>query len=189
MTFLTRAQEHFANCIREIKKESSNTTIELLIPDFKGDRECLGTIVSAKPEVIGHNIETVERLSLKIRDGRAKYSQSLAVLRAVKELDSRIYTKSAMMLGLGETEGEIIQSMKDLRDAGVDFLAIGQYLRPTNSQMDVQEYIRPEVFASLREKALQLGFLYVAAGPFVRSSYKAGEFFTKRILENRAAIC
>ncbi len=182
---------HFANCIREIKKETPHTTIELLIPDFKGDRECFGTITSAMPEVIGHNIETVERLSPKVRDGRAKYAQSLAVLKMIKELDSRIYTKSAIMLGLGETEDEIIQSMKDLRGVGVDFLAIGQYLQPTKSQIGVQEYIKPEQFAHLKEKALQLGFLYVAAGPFVRSSYRAGEFFIKRIVKEQAAtaIC
>jgi lipoic acid synthetase len=181
--------EHFANCIKEIKKENRNTIVELLIPDFRGDKDCLGTVTAAMPEVIGHNIETVERLSPKLRDGRAKYSQSLAVLKATKELGRRIHTKSAIMLGLGEAEEEVIKSMKDLRDAEVDFLAIGQYLRPTKSQIEVQEYIKPERFAYLREKALQFGFLYVAAGPFVRSSYKAGEFFIKRTVKESTAIC
>jgi lipoic acid synthetase len=180
---------HFANCIREIKMENPNTTVELLIPDFKGSRECLATVAAAKPDVIGHNIETVERLSPKVRDGRAKYSQSLAVLKVIKGIDSRIYTKSAIMLGLGETEDEITQSMTDLRNVGVDFLAIGQYLRPTKSQIGVQEYIKPEMFAYLKEKALKLGFLYVASGPFVRSSYKAGEFFIKRLVNGSSAIC
>ncbi len=175
--------EHFAKCVTEIKAENPSTMVELLIPDFREDRECLKQIVRSKPDVIGHNLETVERLTPRVRDGRAKYIQSLNVLRNVKELNPGIYTKSAIMLGLGETEEEVIQLMKDLRGANTDFLAIGQYLRPSKMQTEVVEYIRPEKFEEFRQIALQLGFLYVAAGPFVRSSYKAGEFFIKAVVK------
>ncbi|MDE1854868.1 MAG: lipoyl synthase [Candidatus Micrarchaeota archaeon] len=176
---------HFAACVREIKKACANTLVEVLIPDFRGDVSCLQRIVDAKPDVIGHNIETVERLNPVIRDRRANYSQSLKVLQTSKQLDRRIYTKSAMMLGVGETEEEIIKALQDLRANGVDFVAIGQYLRPSQHHYEVKEYVMPEKFERLRKKALELGFLYVAAGPFVRSSYKAGEYFVKRLIQNR----
>ena len=176
---------HFAACVREIKKLCANTLVEVLIPDFRGDVSCLQRIVDAKPDVIGHNMETVERLNPIIRDRRANYSQSLKVLQASKQLDRRIYTKSAMMLGVGETEEEIIKSLQDLRANGVDFVAIGQYLRPSQHHYEVKEYVTPEKFERLRKKALELGFLYVAAGPFVRSSYKAGEYFVKRLIQNK----
>ncbi len=173
---------HFAECIKEIKKENPKVIVEVLIPDFSGNIEYLGKIIAAKPDVIGHNIETVERLSPYVRDRRAGYRKSLEVLKASKELDSTIYTKSAMMLGLGEEHDEILQSMKDLREAGVDFLAMGQYLRPTKNHIEVKEYVKPEAFERLKQEALGLGFMYVASGPFVRSSYKAGEFFLKSML-------
>lgn len=180
---------HFAKCIMEVKKESPHTKIELLIPDFKGDTSCLRTIIEAKPDVIGHNIETVERLSPYVRDARASYHQSLQVLKSIKEINPGIYTKSAMMLGLGETDDEVIRSMKELRESRVDFLAVGQYLRPTKLQTEVKEYVKPEKFEYFRQSALKLGFLYVASGPFVRSSYKAGEFFIKSVIERNSAIC
>ncbi len=173
---------HFAECIKEIKRENPKVVVEVLIPDFSGNIEYLGKIIAAKPDVIGHNIETVERLSPYVRDRRAGYRKSLEVLKASKELDSTIYTKSAMMLGLGEEHDEILQSMKDLREAGVDFLAMGQYLRPTKNHIEVKEYVKPEAFERLKQEALGLGFMYVASGPFVRSSYKAGEFFLKSML-------
>lgn len=174
---------HFAKCITEIKKENPHTLVEVLIPDFRGDKNCIRLITDAKPDVIGHNLETTERLTPTIRDRRAMYDQSLSVLKTMKELDSKIYTKSAIMLGLGETEEELIQLMKDLRNINVDFLAIGQYLRPSKLQTEVKEYIAPEKFDHLKQIATQMGFLYVAAGPFVRSSYKAGEFFIKSIIK------
>ena len=168
---------HFADCISEVKKMNPNTLVEVLIPDFQGNAGLLSNIIKAHPDVIGHNIETVERISVRARDRRANYAQSLALLRKSKELDRSIYTKSAMMLGLGESEDEVIKAMEDLRASEVDFLAIGQYLRPSQHHLAVSEYIKPEIFDSLREKGMRMGFKYVASGPFVRSSYKAGEFF------------
>ena len=178
-----QGSSHFARCISEIKKESPETTVEVLIPDFRDDVECLRRIAEARPDVVGHNVETVERLSPSIRDRRAGYRQSLEVLKAFKKIDGRIYTKSAMMLGIGESDDEIVQAMKDLRGAGVDFIALGQYLRPSQHHLEVKEFVTPERFEQFRNKALELGFLYAAAGPFVRSSYKAGEFFIKAIVQ------
>ena len=173
---------HFARCITEIKKENPHTLVEVLIPDFKNDDECLRKVVEAKPDVIGHNMETVERLTPAVRDRRAAYLQSLAVLAKIKSIDSKVYTKSAIMLGIGEQDDEILKTFRDLRTAGVDFIAIGQYLRPTQHHIAVQEYVRPEKFEYFKTMALEMGFLYVAAGPFVRSSYKAGEYFIKAIV-------
>ena len=170
---------HFAKCISSIKKESPDTVVEVLIPDFRGSEECLATIIASRPDVIGHNIETVERLSTEVRDRRANYRQSLTVLRNAKKLNPSIYTKSAIMLGIGEKDDEVLQAMRDLRDSGVDFLAIGQYLRPSKNHIGVVEYVRPEKFEYFGAKAKEIGFLYTAAGPLVRSSYKAGEFFIK----------
>jgi lipoic acid synthetase len=177
-----QGSSHFAECIRAIKKSNPNTFVELLIPDFGNDKACLQRIVDAKPDVVGHNIETVRPLSRKIRDVRASYDQSLNVLKRIKELDSRIYTKSAIMLGVGERETDVLQAMDDLREASVDFIAMGQYLRPTQKQTEVVEYVRPERFEYYKQKALDKGFLYAASGPFVRSSYRAGEHFIRAIV-------
>jgi len=176
---------HFANCVAQIKKENPDTLVEVLIPDFRADIECLRNIAMSHPDVIGHNIETVERLSPYARDRRADYRQSLQVLKNSKQIDGTIYTKSAMMLGIGEQTEEIMTAMGDLRDSGVDFLAMGQYLRPSQHHIEVKEYIRPERFDELKQMALGMGFKYVASGPFVRSSYKAGEFFIKSMVKNR----
>ncbi len=177
---------HFARCVEEVRRENPNTLIELLIPDFRGDSDCLARIVASKPDVVGHNVETVERLTPAVRDRRASYIQSLNLLKKIKEADPSIYTKSAMMLGMGETHDEIMRSMYDLRNSGVDFLALGQYLRPSPGHVGVKEFVKPETFDHLRTTALGMGFLYVAAGPFVRSSYKAGEYFIRRmVIENR----
>jgi lipoic acid synthetase len=173
---------HFAACIKEIKKVNPRIIVEVLIPDFKGDLACLQRIVKAYPDVIGHNVETVERLTPVIRDRRASYAQSLNVLRISKLLDKNIYTKSAMMLGVGETEQEILTTLMDLRAAGVDFLALGQYLRPSSRQIEVKEYVEPQKFEFIRKRSMELGFLYVASGPFVRSSYKAGEYFVRALV-------
>lgn len=181
-----QGSSHFAECVTRIRKENPETTIELLIPDFRNERECLRKIADSKPDVIGHNIETVERLTPSVRDRRASYAQSLDVLRSFKEIDKRIYTKSAIMLGIGESEEEVIKAMQDLRSAKVDFLAMGQYLRPSKHHLEVKEYVSPERFNHLMEIALGMGFLYVAAGPFVRSSYKAGEYFMKKIVKEQA---
>jgi len=179
---------HFARCIEEIKRTNPNVVIEVLIPDFKGDIECLKRIVDAKPDVLGHNIETVERLTSSVRDRRANYRQSLNVLKDAKKLNPNVYTKSAMMLGIGENDDEVLQVMRDLRANGVDFLALGQYLRPSKFQLEVSEYIRPEKFEQFKQKALEMGFLYVAAGPFVRSSYKAGEYFIKSVIKHKNGL-
>ena len=173
---------HFAKCIRAVKELDSSIIVEVLIPDFRGNRDCIRTIVDAQPEVIAHNIETVKRLQGKVRDPRAGYEQSLSVLAIAKELNPKIYTKSAIMAGFGETDEEIIQTMQDLRAINVDMLTIGQYLRPSSWHLPVAAYIPPEKFKFYEEKGKELGFLYVAAGPFVRSSYKAGELFMKNVI-------
>lgn len=176
---------HFVSCIKEIKRLNPGTAVELLIPDFHGSADCLKLIVDAKPDVIGHNIETVARLSPQIRDRRASHALSLEVLGKIKELDGSMLTKSAIMLGLGEEESEVIGAMKDLRSVNVDFLALGQYLRPSAHHAEVKEYISPRKFDELRKTALGLGFLNVASGPFVRSSYKAHAFFTEALADRK----
>ena len=176
---------HFADCIREIKKLSPGTLVEVLIPDFRGNEDCIKKIVEARPDVIAHNIETVKSLQSIVRDRRANYSQSLLVLEKVKEMDKKIFTKSSIMLGLGEQEEQVFQAMDDLRGINVDFLTLGQYLRPSLKHIALSEFVAPEKFDYYKNIALQKGFLYCASGPFVRSSYKAGEFFVKSLVENR----
>jgi len=173
---------HFANCIKEIKKAYPEIIVEVLIPDFKGDINSLKKIIDAKPEVIAHNIETVERLQKKVRDVRANYKQSLDVLENIKKLNPKIYTKSSIMLGLGEKDEEVVQAMKDLRAINVDILTIGQYLRPTEWHIRISDFVEPSKFEYFKQKALELGFLFCASGPFVRSSYRAGELFVKNRL-------
>ncbi len=174
---------HFANCIRAIKLGNPNMIVEVLIPDFNGDIKLLKNITDAKPDVISHNIETVERLQRRTRDIRANYAQSLSVLENVKKLDKNIITKSGIMVGLGETREEVEQAMKDLLKIGVNIFTIGQYLRPSQRHLPFVEYIHPDVFEDYRKKGEKFGFAFVASGPFVRSSYKAGELFIKNILK------
>jgi len=173
--------EHIAKTIGAIKALCPKIIVESLIPDFKGKEDSIKEVISARPEVISHNIETVSRLSSRVRDARASYDQSLQVLEKINryQIDPRIYTKSSIMIGLGETDEEIIQTMADLRSAGVSILTIGQYLQPTSRHLPVVEYVAPEKFNWFKEIALQMGFPYVAAGPLVRSSYKAGESYMK----------
>ncbi len=177
---LNGGASHFAECITELKK--IGVMVEVLIPDFQGVEKDIKTIIDAKPDVIAHNVETVERLQSKVRDRRANYKQSLFVLETVKKYDPKIYTKTSLMLGLGEKEEEVLQTMLDIRAKGVDFITLGQYLRPSSWHVELTEYIAPEKFKFYEEEARKMGFLYVAAGPFVRSSYKAGELFIKNIL-------
>jgi len=167
--------EHFARTIQCIKSECPNTVVESLIPDFSGNEKFIETIVQAKPNVIGHNVETVKRLSPSIRDLRANYKQSLKVLKYVKELDSSIFTKSSLMLGLGESEEEILQTAQELRDVDVDFITLGQYLQPSLSHLSVKEFVTPEKFYQLKLDLKKLGFLHVESGPFVRSSFRASD--------------
>jgi lipoic acid synthetase len=176
---------HMAKTIKSVKVQCPKTIVEPLIPDFQGNRHALEKIIDAGPEVISHNIETIARLSPFVRDPRATYQQSLSVLEMIKEIDCKIYTKSSIMLGLGETEEEVMQAAKDLRAVGVDIVSMGQYLQPTSRHLPVKEYISPEKFDSYKKRIEKLGFAYTVAGPFVRSSYKAGELFIKNMINRR----
>jgi len=179
--------EHFAKTISYIKSECPNTVVESLIPDFSGNEHFLQTIVKTKPNVVGHNIETVKRLSPYVRDPRANYKQSFKVLKIVKELDSRIFTKSSLMLGLGESQEEILQTAQELRDVDVDMITLGQYLQPSLSHIEVKEFVTPEKFYQLKIDLKKLGFLHVESGPFVRSSFRASdviELITAKNKEN-----
>ena len=167
---------HFAQTIQAVRGASPSTTIEVLIPDLQGDRNSLKTICAAKPEIINHNLETVPSLYQKVRP-QAKYERSLALLKTCKELDKSIYTKSGIMVGLGETFEEVTSLMKDLRQAECDILTIGQYLRPSPLHLEIAAFIPPEVFTEYKEMGERLGFKYVASGPLVRSSYHAEDFF------------
>jgi lipoic acid synthetase len=175
---------HLAKCVQVTKEEHPSLKIEILIPDFKGDKQAIQRIVQAHPEVIAHNIETTRRLTPMVRDRRATYDQSLHVLKTIKEMEPSIFTKSSIMVGLSETKEEVIQTMKDLREVGVDFLTIGQYMRPTLKHLPVKEYVAEEVYEEYQQIGEQLGFLYVASKPLVRSSYKAGEYFIEKIIED-----
>ena len=178
---------HFAACIRELLASAPETLLEVLIPDFDGRDACLDLIGQANPAVIAHNVETVERLTPTVRDRRAGYRQSLHVLDYVKKTYPHIYTKSSIMLGLGETEGELLQTFRDLRAVGVSVLTLGQYLQPSSWHLEVKEFVTPERFADLQKKAEEMGFLYVASGPLVRSSYKAAELFMNGLIREERA--
>jgi lipoic acid synthetase len=176
---------HIARTIIETRRLNPQTLIEVLTPDFGGNRQALETVVGAKPDVFAHNIETVRRLQRSVRDARAGYDQSLDVLRGVKQRDPSIITKSSVMLGLGEDRVEMADAMSDLAAAGVGILTLGQYLRPSSRHLRVQEYISPAQFDEYRKLGESMGFLYVAAGPLVRTSYRAGEYFLEKIIRGR----
>lgn len=176
---------HFAKTVEIIKRFAPNLIVEVLTPDFKGDIDCVHAIVDAAPEVFAHNVETVERLQRPVRDPRAGYWQSLNVLKAAKERAPQRYTKSSLMLGLGETDDELLQTLKDLRSVSCDVITFGQYLQPTRRHLKVQEFVTPEKFAEWQKIAENMGFLYVASGPLVRSSYRAGEYFIKGVIEKQ----
>lgn len=163
---------HFAEVIRRIRKADGMVTIEVLIPDFKGNLEALKTVIDADPDIINHNVETVPRLYPEVRP-MAVYARSLELLGRVKSINNKIYTKSGIMLGLGETRDEVLKVFDDLRSEDCDFLTIGQYLAPSKHHHPVVEYIHPDIFEKYKEKAQEAGFRYVASGPFVRSSYHA----------------
>jgi len=164
---------HFAKTIREINKINGNIVIETLIPDFKGNNNLLEKVVSVKSGILGHNIETIERLSPFLRDKKADYKKSLNVLKSAKEINPVILTKSAIQLGFGETEGEIKQTLNNLKEHNVDIIVMGQYLRPTKKQIPVTEYIHPDKFLEYKDFAESLGFLRIISSPLARSSYKA----------------
>jgi lipoic acid synthetase len=167
---------HFANTVRAVKDVLSEARIEVLVPDFKGDREALKTVLDSGPDVFNHNVETVPMLYPVVRP-QADYGRSLRVLRNAKETASHIRTKSGLMVGFGETFGEVVSVMKDLSSAGCDFLTIGQYLRPSKRNLPVVEYVVPQTFIDYKETALRMGFKGVASSPLVRSSMNAGEMF------------
>ena len=179
---------HFAKTVRLLKEKRPSMRVEVLTPDFQGDRAAIQTMCDAQPDVFAHNIETVSRLSPGVRDARASYEQSLSVLKTIKALNPDQLTKSSIMLGLGESEEEIIQTMKDLRAVGCDILTLGQYLRPSPKHLAVERYVPPEEFVKLGAIGESLGFLFVASGPLVRSSYKAGEFFVENYLKGQRAV-
>ncbi|MBX3702847.1 MAG: lipoyl synthase [Steroidobacteraceae bacterium] len=164
---------HFAACVRAIKAASPRTAVEALTPDFQGERAGVETVVDSGIEVFAQNVETVERLTQPVRDPRAGYRQTLDVLAHAKRHKPGVLTKTSLMLGLGETEAELLATMDELRAIGCDLLTLGQYLRPTLNHLPVERYVTPEEFAQLREQALARGFRECVSGPMVRSSYRA----------------
>jgi lipoyl synthase len=177
--------QHFADTIRAIRKRCPQTTIEVLTPDFLRKDGALESVVEARPDVFNHNLETVPSLYLTVRSG-ARYFHSLRLLQRVKEIDPTMFTKSGIMVGLGEERNEVLQVMDDLRSAQVDFLTVGQYLRPTRKHHEVKRFVPPDEFKSLEAIAYSKGFLMVAASPLTRSSHHAGEDFA-RLKAARAA--
>ncbi|MFW6277882.1 MAG: lipoyl synthase [Halorhodospira sp.] len=165
--------QHYAECVQAIKRENPQTAVEALTPDFRGDLAAVRTVVDAGLEVFAHNVEVVSRLSPAVRDPRAGYEQSLQVLAAAKRMRPELLTKSSLMVGIGETDEELLTAFDDLRHAGVDLLTLGQYLQPTRNHAPVDRFVSPEAFEQLREAGLARGFREVVAGPLVRSSYRA----------------
>ncbi|MFG0320597.1 MAG: lipoyl synthase [Planctomycetota bacterium JB042] len=178
---------HYAATVRAIKERDPQILVEVLTGDFQGRRASIARVVDSRPEVFAHNVETVERLTPAVRDPRASYRQSLEVLETARSLADGSITKSSIMVGVGETRDEVVRTMKDLRASGVELLTIGQYLRPSPKHLPVAEYWSPERFEDLRDEGLSLGFLHVASGPLVRSSYRAGEHFVREVLFKRGS--
>lgn len=177
---------HVAATIRAIKERDPDILVEALTGDFQGRREILELLLAeGRPDVFAHNVETVLRLTPRVRDQRCSYGQSLKVLAQAKELAPDIVTKSSLMLGLGESEREVEQAMDDLREHQVDVVTFGQYLRPTLKHLPVREHVTPARFRAYQQRAERKGFLYVASGPLVRSSYKAAEFYIEGMLRQR----
>ena len=171
---------HFAETVREIKRRDPSVLVEALIPDFQGERRLVQQVIDAGPDVLAHNVETVERLQWPVRDRRAGYEQSLAVLSQVA--DAEPYAKTSVMLGVGEYAHEVYRTLRDLRAVGVDVVTLGQYLQPSRSHLEVSEYVHPDVFDTWERVAeAELDFLYCASGPMVRSSYRAGELFVEAV--------
>jgi lipoic acid synthetase len=178
---------HVAETVREIRRRHPDALIEALIPDFRGDTELVETVVDAGADVIAHNVETVPRLQWPVRDRRAGYEQSLSVLRQVAA--SGAYAKTSLMLGVGEYHHEVYQTLSDLREVGVDVVTLGQYLQPSRSHLAVERYVHPAEFDTWRDVAeAELGFLYCASGPMVRSSYRAGELFVDALRREGASV-
>lgn len=183
-----QGSNHFAETVREIKRLNPTMYIECLTPDFRGDDKCIDTIANSGLNVYAHNVETVERLQRLVRDPRANYWQSIDVLVKAKKFNPKLITKTSIMLGLGETDDDVLRTMEELRKNGVDCLTFGQYMQPTKRHLKVTEFVTPEKFEHWKEVGDKLGFLYTASGPLVRSSYKAGEFFITNILNQRIKV-
>ncbi|MBM3945006.1 MAG: lipoyl synthase, partial [SAR202 cluster bacterium] len=164
----------FAECIRQVRKRLPECKVEVLIPDFQGDRDALAKVMDARPDTLNHNIETVRRIFHRVRP-KGDYGQSLELLARAKEISPNAVTKSGMMVGLGETKEEIVQTMRDLRSVDCDLLTIGQYLRPSKKHTEMTRWYTPQEFDELRKEGEALGFRHVASGPLVRSSYHADE--------------
>jgi len=169
---------HFARTIAAIRAAAPQTTIEVLVPDFLRKDGAIETVIAARPDVLNHNLETVPRLYAEVRPG-ARYFASLRLLDEVKRIDPAMFTKSGIMVGLGEDKGEVLQVMDDLRAAQVDFLTIGQYLQPTPKHHAIDRFVTPDEFETYRRQALGKGFLMVSASPLTRSSYHAGDDFAR----------
>ncbi|WP_096390139.1 lipoyl synthase [Halopenitus persicus] len=179
---------HFAETIRAINDRDPEILVEVLIPDFGGDPDAIDRIIDAEPDVIAHNVETVERLQWPVRDRRAGYDQSLSVLDRVNRT-SDVHTKTSLMLGVGEYDHEVYRTLSDLREIDVDIVTFGQYLQPSRSHLGVFEYVHPDVFETWRRVAEdEFEFLYCASGPMVRSSYKAGELFVDALLREGRSV-
>lgn len=176
---------HVADTVAAIKRLDADILVEALTGDFGGRRDQIRRVLQAHPDVFAHNLETVSRLTAGVRDPRCGYRQSLEVLAMAKDLEPALITKSSLMMGLGESDREVEQAMDDLRRHGVDVLTLGQYLRPTLKHLPVREHVTPGRFKALEQRALRKGFLYVAAGPLVRSSYKAAEYYLEGVLRRR----
>ncbi len=170
---------HYAACVRAIKELNPDTAVEALTPDFCGVTADVEKVVASGVDVFAQNVETVKRLTHPVRDARAGYAQTINVLRHAKQYRPDVLTKTSLMLGLGERDNEIMETMNDLRDAGVDILTLGQYLRPTGNHLPVQRYVTPDEFAAYRAEGLDKGFTEVVAGPLVRSSYRAEQVLEK----------
>ncbi|KAF8859765.1 Lipoic acid synthetase-like protein [Acephala macrosclerotiorum] len=179
---------HWTETIMKIKQKKPDMLVEALTGDFDGNLEMVSMVANSGLDVYAHNMETVEDLSPFVRDRRAKYRQSLAVLEAAKKAKPGLITKTSIMLGFGETEEQLWATLKDLRNVNVDVVTFGQYMRPTKRHMKVEEYVHPDTFELWRQRALELGFLYCASGPLVRSSYKAGEAFIENVLKKRKGV-
>ncbi|EUC33144.1 hypothetical protein COCCADRAFT_5259 [Bipolaris zeicola 26-R-13] len=176
---------HIAETIMKIKQKNPTQLVELLGGDYGGNLEMAKVVARSGVDVFAHNIETTERLTPFVRDRRAKFRQSLDVLRSAKEAQPELITKTSMMLGLGETDEDVWHALRELRANGVDVVTFGQYMRPTKRHLAVHEYVTPDKFELWRQRALDMGFLYCASGPLVRSSYKAGEAFIENVLKKR----
>ncbi len=177
--------EQFARTIRALRHQSPLAIVEVLTPDFKAKPDLVKTVCDARPDIYNHNIETISRLHKIVRP-QAKYDRTMRVLEMVKEFDPTIYTKSGIMLGLGETREEVLEVLRDLRSVGVDAVTIGQYLRPTMKHLPVHSFIHPDEFKEYEQIGEELGFAFVASGPFIRSSYNAIEF-SKKVMGERLA--